>query len=235
MRVVGFIGNSTETAAGIPPGSFKRLRKSSATEIERHYPGMGGPHLGHVSLRGIAETNYLDPTLLIDTKPMPRPLRELSDGPPPQPSQRRPRQKPAAKDIATALRRAITASGLSAKELARRTKTSQVTLSRFIRGSGIKLSNISPIAAYLGLQLGARGGDIAAALRSAINDAEIPAAEVAPPNGRGSNDGERFLAWFGHDLEARSSHRCLSRARIQEMGKAYIAAIAKGGNLEPRE
>ena len=34
-------------AAGLN-GTFKTLRKSSATEVELHYPGCGGAHLGHV-------------------------------------------------------------------------------------------------------------------------------------------------------------------------------------------
>jgi len=61
-------------AAGLK-GTFKTLRKSSATEVELHYPGCGAAHLGHVQPGDIARKNYLDPKLLIENKPMPRPLR----------------------------------------------------------------------------------------------------------------------------------------------------------------
>lgn len=61
-------------SAGIRQGSFKRLRKSSATEVELHYPGCGAAHLGHVVPGSVAQAHYLDPRLLAHDKPMPRPL-----------------------------------------------------------------------------------------------------------------------------------------------------------------
>ncbi len=64
-------------SAGIPPGSFKKLRKSSGSEIEMRYPGCGGAHLGHAARSDIARMHYLDPRMIIANKPMPRPLREL--------------------------------------------------------------------------------------------------------------------------------------------------------------
>lgn len=64
-------------AAEVLPGPFKRIRKSSATEVEKFHPGCGGTHLGHVSGMGIAEKHYLDPRLLVSRRPMPRELRPV--------------------------------------------------------------------------------------------------------------------------------------------------------------
>ncbi len=66
-------------AAGLR-GSFKTLRKSSATDVEIRHPGCGAAHLGHVIPGDIAHKNYLDPKLLIENRPMPRPLRTLPAG-----------------------------------------------------------------------------------------------------------------------------------------------------------
>ncbi|HEY5311923.1 MAG TPA: tyrosine-type recombinase/integrase, partial [Pirellulales bacterium] len=57
--------------AGIPAGSFKKLRKSSASDVEMRYPGCGAAHLGHVVAKDIARNHYLDPRLTLATKPMP--------------------------------------------------------------------------------------------------------------------------------------------------------------------
>ena len=65
-------------AAGLK-GSFKKLRKSSGSEVENLFPGCGAAHLGHVGGGGdiIARAHYIDPRLYLYNKPMPRPLREL--------------------------------------------------------------------------------------------------------------------------------------------------------------
>ncbi|HEX4145144.1 MAG TPA: hypothetical protein VHY91_16680 [Pirellulales bacterium] len=57
--------------AGIPAGSFKKLRKSSATDVEMRFPGCGAAHLGHVVAGDIARNHYLDPRLTLANKPMP--------------------------------------------------------------------------------------------------------------------------------------------------------------------
>lgn len=64
-------------AARIGPGTFKKLRKSSGSEVEMLFPGCGGAHLGHAMHNDISRMHYLDPRLIIGHKPMPRPLREI--------------------------------------------------------------------------------------------------------------------------------------------------------------
>jgi len=66
------------TSACIGPGSFKKLRKSSGSEVEMLYPGCGAAHLGHAAGSDITRMHYLDPRMIITNKPMPRPLRELA-------------------------------------------------------------------------------------------------------------------------------------------------------------
>ena len=58
-------------AAGLE-GSFKKLRKSSASNVELHHPGHGAEHLGHV--RSIATDHYFDPRIVGASKPLPEPL-----------------------------------------------------------------------------------------------------------------------------------------------------------------
>jgi len=53
----------------------------------------------------------------------------------------------------TALRRAISKSGLSANEIARRTGVPQPTITRFLAGADMRVSNAAKIAAELGLSL----------------------------------------------------------------------------------
>lgn len=55
------------------PGTLKWLRRSSATEVERHHPGCAGLHLGHKT-PGMAERFYLDHDQLAVNRPMPAPL-----------------------------------------------------------------------------------------------------------------------------------------------------------------
>lgn len=53
-------------------GPLKRLRKSSASNVELHFPGAGALHLGHA--RGIAQHHYLDPRITAPNRPMPEEL-----------------------------------------------------------------------------------------------------------------------------------------------------------------
>jgi predicted transcriptional regulator len=55
--------------------------------------------------------------------------------------------------IDDALRRAINQSGLTANELHRRTGVPQSTISRFLAGADMRMSNAAKIADYLGLSL----------------------------------------------------------------------------------
>lgn len=57
-------------AANIPKGGTKRIRKSSATAVERETPGAAMLHLGHRTA-GLAYQHYVDPTKLHQNKPMP--------------------------------------------------------------------------------------------------------------------------------------------------------------------
>ena len=50
--------------AGIRPGSWKWLRRGSATDVELRHPGSGAAHLGHVPGSRIAEQSYFDQTIL---------------------------------------------------------------------------------------------------------------------------------------------------------------------------
>jgi integrase/plasmid maintenance system antidote protein VapI len=185
--------------AGIPKGSFKRLRKSSATDVERRYPGMGGSHLGHSSSRGIAQTNYLDPTLLIGDKPMPQPLREASAEPvtsiakpKPAPQQKRKQEQPG--DLVAVLRHAINASRLSDQMLSHWTGVNATGITRFSEGSAnLKLSSASKLAAYFRLWLGDDGPDIGTSLRAKILADGIPANELARQTGINQTSISDFL------------------------------------------
>ena len=45
-------------------GTWKFLRRGSATDVERRHPGAGSQHLGHTPGSRIAETSYFDQSLL---------------------------------------------------------------------------------------------------------------------------------------------------------------------------
>jgi integrase len=70
-RIVGLAGLD---------GTAKKIRKSSATDVEIHFPGCGPAHLGHVSEMSLAQAHYLDPRLIRKNKPMPQPLRVQEGG-----------------------------------------------------------------------------------------------------------------------------------------------------------
>lgn len=53
-------------------GPLKRLRKSSASNVESHHPGCGRQHLGHKM--DISDRHYLDPRIIAARKPMPEEL-----------------------------------------------------------------------------------------------------------------------------------------------------------------
>ncbi len=57
------------------------------------------------------------------------------------------------KDLADTLRAAIKTSGKSARTLAGETGIPQSTISRFLSGTDMKLSNASVLAKHLGLEL----------------------------------------------------------------------------------
>ena len=60
--------------SGIRPGTWKWIRKSSATDVEVQCPRAGSVHLGHVPGSRIAERSYLDPAILGRTVTTPREL-----------------------------------------------------------------------------------------------------------------------------------------------------------------
>jgi len=60
--------------AGIRPGTWKWVRRASATDVEIQLPGSASAHLGHVPGSRIAERNYLDPAQLRRTVATPREL-----------------------------------------------------------------------------------------------------------------------------------------------------------------
>lgn len=55
-------------------GSFKKLRKSSGSDVERHHPGWGSAHLGHSFGPKISHMFYFDPRITGSDKPMPEEL-----------------------------------------------------------------------------------------------------------------------------------------------------------------
>ena len=55
-------------------GTWKWLRRGSATDVERNHPGCGSTHLGHVPGSPIAERNYFDQTILKREKATPTDL-----------------------------------------------------------------------------------------------------------------------------------------------------------------
>lgn len=64
--------------AGIRPGTWKWLRRGSATDVEIQAPGKGmaSRHLGHAPGSRVAEINYLDPVVIAASVPVVSP-REL--------------------------------------------------------------------------------------------------------------------------------------------------------------
>lgn len=60
--------------AGIRKGSWKWIRRSSATDVEKSCPGAGATHLGHAHGSTIAAKHYLDPYILGAPRVAPTPL-----------------------------------------------------------------------------------------------------------------------------------------------------------------
>lgn len=60
--------------SGIREGTWKWIRKSSATDVEVQSPRSGSVHLGHVPGSRIAERSYLDPAIIGRTVTTPREL-----------------------------------------------------------------------------------------------------------------------------------------------------------------
>lgn len=60
--------------SGIRQGTWKWLRRASATDVEIQRPGAASAHLGHVPGSRIAERNYIDPAQLHRTTTTPREL-----------------------------------------------------------------------------------------------------------------------------------------------------------------
>jgi integrase len=71
-------------AAGVRPGTWKWLRRASATDVEIQCPRAASAHLGHTPGSMIAERSYIDPTLVRSARPavLPRPLRSSIPPPP---------------------------------------------------------------------------------------------------------------------------------------------------------
>lgn len=65
--------------AGIRTGTWKWLRRGSATDCELQRPGSGAVHLGHTPGSRIAERHYLDPAILGSRQTTPRSLDQYSD------------------------------------------------------------------------------------------------------------------------------------------------------------
>jgi integrase len=60
--------------SGIRPGTWKWLRRASATDVELQRPGSATAHLGHVPGSRIAERSYIDPAQFTRTATTPREL-----------------------------------------------------------------------------------------------------------------------------------------------------------------
>lgn len=60
--------------AGVRRGTWKWLRRSSATDVERLCPGAGAPHLGHARGSTIAARHYIDPYIVGAPLVAPTPL-----------------------------------------------------------------------------------------------------------------------------------------------------------------
>jgi integrase len=60
--------------SGVRCGTWKWLRRGSATDCELQRPGAGSPHLGHTPGSAVAARHYLDPAILAQRETNPRPL-----------------------------------------------------------------------------------------------------------------------------------------------------------------
>ena len=60
--------------AGIRPGTWKWLRRASATDVELQQAGGGASHLGHAPGSRVAEVSYLAPAILGRRLACPQPL-----------------------------------------------------------------------------------------------------------------------------------------------------------------
>lgn len=60
--------------SGVRPGTWKWVRRSSATDVELHSPGAGAAHLGHAHGSEIASRHYLDPFILGGHRATPTPI-----------------------------------------------------------------------------------------------------------------------------------------------------------------
>jgi len=61
--------------AGVRRGTWKWLRRGSATDVELERPGSAAAHLGHRPGSAVAFNSYLDPAILGCDRPRPRELR----------------------------------------------------------------------------------------------------------------------------------------------------------------
>lgn len=66
--------------AGIRPGTWKWIRRSSATDVEVQKAGAASAHLGHVPGSRVAEQSYIAPAILGRTAPCPRELQNKGGG-----------------------------------------------------------------------------------------------------------------------------------------------------------
>ena len=55
-------------------GSLKKIRKSSATNVEMRHPGWGAIHLGHLTGFKTADAHYFDFRIIAARKPNPEEL-----------------------------------------------------------------------------------------------------------------------------------------------------------------
>jgi integrase len=55
-------------------GSFKRIRKSAASNVERRFPGCGSTFLGHARGSNIGPLHYFDPRIITPVLPVPEDL-----------------------------------------------------------------------------------------------------------------------------------------------------------------
>lgn len=62
---------------GIRPGTWKWLRRSSGSYVERDHPGAGPVHLGHAPGSRIFANHYLAPAIVSASLPMPQELSAL--------------------------------------------------------------------------------------------------------------------------------------------------------------
>lgn len=60
--------------AGVRKGTWKWIRRSSATDVERSCPGAGAAHLGHAHGSDIAAKHYIDPYIVGSSRVAPTPI-----------------------------------------------------------------------------------------------------------------------------------------------------------------